>query len=272
MRLALVQTRPELGERTANLDAMAQLVENVEAEIYCFPELCTTGYAMDERDRFLDLSEKPGGTAGLDFFAELARHRNAAVVAGLPLLEEGRLYNAAGLFRPGEDAVFYRKLHLFAREKAVFDAGDRAPGLWEFRGLRLGMMICFDWVFPEVARLMAMAGADLILHPSNLVTPYCQRAMFARAVENAVFIATVNRVGEERYPDGTALRFTGASQLVGNRGDVHLSLPAEGEAAAVADLDFRAARDKWLTEHNHLMRDRRSEFFGPLAAGDGHAS
>ena len=124
---------------------------------------------------------------------------------------------------------------------------------------RLGLKICFDWVFPEVVRLMALEGVDLVLHPSNLVTPYCQRAMFARAVENSVFIATVNRVGAEAYADGPRLEFTGASQLMGHRGETLLQLPAGEVAAAVVDFAPRLARDKWLTDHNHLLEDRRED-------------
>jgi len=265
MRLALVQTRPELGKVDENLAAMGELVESLETDVLCFPELCSSGYAIDDRNRFLDLAEDGGGGPATNFFAELAERKDAAVVAGFPFRDGGRLFNVSGLFRPGEQPVLYRKLHLFAREKDVFDPGDRPPPVVEFRGARLGMMICFDWVFPEVGRLLALAGADLILHPSNLVTPYCQRAMFARAVENGVFIATVNRVGGESYPDGTHLEFTGGSQLMGHRGDLLQELPPREIAAAVVDLDPRAARDKWLTPSNHLLKDRRVEFFPPLA-------
>ncbi len=264
MRLALVQTHPVLGDKAQNLADMAKAVESLEADLFCFPELCTTGYAIAERDRFLALAESTDSGDGLDFFRELSERKDAAVVAGFPLRDGAHLFNAAVLLRPGEAPVFYRKLHLFSREKQVFDAGDRPPPVVEFRGARLGLKICFDWVFPEVVRLMALEGADLILHPSNLVTPYCQRSMFARSVENSVFIATVNRVGAEAYEDGPSLDFTGSSQLMGHRGELLLELPAGEVAAAVVDFDPRLARDKWLTDHNHLLEDRRSEFFGPL--------
>ncbi len=265
MRLALVQTHPVLGNKAKNLKGMAKATESLEADLFCFPELCTTGYAMAERDQILDLAEEPDRGEGLDFFRDLSERKNAAVVAGFPLRDGTRLFNASVLLRPGEEPVFYRKLHLFAREKQVFDAGDRPPPITDFRGWRLGMMICFDWVFPEVVRLMALEGVDLVLHPSNLVTPYCQKSMFARAVENAVYIATVNRVGAEAYADGPSLDFTGASQLMGHRGDLLLALPSGEVAAAVVDFDPKLARDKWLTDHNHLLNDRRVEFFGPLA-------
>jgi predicted amidohydrolase len=269
MLLALVQTHPVLGERLSNLEGLAETVQSVEADLYCFPELCTTGYAIDKRQTFLDLAEESDSSPGMKFFRKLSEEKNAAVMAGFPLREGGNLFNASGLFRPGKEPIIYRKLHLFAREKQIFDPGGRLPEVVEFRGVRLGMMICFDWIFPEMGRLLALAGADLILHPSNLVTPYCQKAMFARAVENSVFIATVNRVGTEIYSDGQSLSFTGGTQLMGHRGEVLLELPAEGIAAAVVDFDPRVARDKWLTHHNHVLEDRRSELFDPLCEDSG---
>lgn len=70
MRLALVQSQPGLADRTSNLAALAELVESVEADIYCFPELCTTGYAIDDRNRFLNLAEKEDGSEGMEQFAQ----------------------------------------------------------------------------------------------------------------------------------------------------------------------------------------------------------
>jgi len=71
------------------------------------------------------------------------------------------------------------------------------------------MMICFDWFFPESARTLALKGAQLILHPSNLVMPYCQDAMITRSIENRVFSITSNRIGREG-----GYNFTGKSQIV----------------------------------------------------------
>jgi len=270
MRLALIQTSPRLGRRESNLAAIEEAIGSVEADVFCLPELCTSGYAYDSKEAFLELAEGRSLHPGMDYFQELSQRKGAAVIAGFPYGEEGRLFNASGLFRPGVEPMLYRKLHLFARERRVFEPGDRPPEVAEFKGARLGMMICFDWLFPEVARLLTLAGADVIVHPSNLVTPYCQRAMFARALENSVFIATANRVGTESYPDGAALRFTGGSQVMGHRGDTLLELPSDGISAAVVEFEPRLARDKWITPRNHILKDRRTEFFGPLCGLSDH--
>ncbi len=132
-------------------------------------------------------------------------------------------------------------------------------------------MICFDWVFPELARCLALAGADLLAHPANLVLPgLAQAAMVTRAIENGVFAATANRVGEERFPAAPEpLRFTGSSQLLDPRGRALLALDATETRCAVAAIAPAAARDKRLTTRNHLFADRRPDCYPGLL--DEHA-
>ena len=90
---------------------------------------------------------------------------------------------------PAGKTYIYRKIHLFDREKTIFDAGP--PQFETFRAsTRLGVMICFDWVFPEACRVLALQGANIVLHPSNLVRPYCQSAMTTRCIETGIFAIT----------------------------------------------------------------------------------
>ncbi len=261
LRIALVQTRPRLGERSANLAAIAAAARSANAELYVLPELATSGYALADRKQALALAERPEGSEGLRRLQELCEERNAAMAVGLPLAEGDGLFNAAALLRPGLPAVFYRKLHLFDREPEIFDPGPDPPAVFEWRGVRLGLMICFDWLFPETTRLLALAGADLIVHPSNLVLSHCQEAMRVRAIENGVFTVTVNRVGEERYPDGERLGFTGCSQATDPDGKRTLALPADEEAVGVISIEPARSRDKRITARNHLLGDRRPSLY-----------
>jgi predicted amidohydrolase len=130
------------------------------------------------------------------------------------------------------------------------------------------MMICFDWVFPEAARTLVLRGAQILAHPSNLVLPgFCQAAMRTRCLENGVFAVTANRWGEDRRPHGK-LRFTGLSQVTGPRGEVLARGPAARTALKVVAIDAGRTRGKSLTARNHLLRDRRPEFYAPdWAAG-----
>jgi predicted amidohydrolase len=126
-------------------------------------------------------------------------------------------------------------------------------------------MICFDWRFPEMARLLALEGADLIAHPANLVHPYCQDAMITRSLENAVFTITSSRTGSERV-EGTAIRFAGRSQIVSPRGERLAQAGPEEECVRTAEIDPTAARDKRVTERNDLLLDRRPDLYGAALA------
>ena len=106
-------------------------------------------------------------------------------------------YNTCVLSFGGEIKARYRKVHLFDREKELFTPGDLPFDVYDLRGVKVGMMICFDWVFPEAMRALALKGAQIVCHPSNLVLPYCPRAMITRCIENGVYAITTNRVGNE---------------------------------------------------------------------------
>src|SRR5262249_54262145 len=111
-----------------------------------------------------------------------------------------------------------------------------------------------------------LGGARIVLHPSNLVLPYCQNAMPTRCLENRVFAVTCNRVGTEKRA-GASLRFTGASQVVDCRGRVLVRARATGEALAIVDIDPRDAADKHVTARNNLFSDRRPALYGALTRG-----
>lgn len=150
----------------------------------------------------------------------------------------------------------YRKVHLFNREKRYFKPGNQGFKVFDHQGTTMGMMICFDWLFPEAARSLALQGAQVILHPANLVLPYCQQAMFARALENRVFIVTVNRIGTE-IAGKESNTFTGQSQIVSPRGDFLVRMGQDREQVEQVDIDPSEALDKNITPFNHVVEDRR---------------
>ncbi|MBD3167349.1 beta-ureidopropionase, partial [bacterium] len=121
----------------------------------------------------------------------------------------------------------------------------------------------FDWVYPETARLLAMEGAQIIAHPSNLVLQYCQQAMFARSVENRVFTITSNRIGTEDRAE-RVLTFTGASQVMNPRGERLIDAPTDSEHIGLAKVNPFDADDKKMTDYNHLFAGRRTDVYGPL--------
>jgi Predicted amidohydrolase len=114
----------------------------------------------------------------------------------------------------------YRKIHLFDTEKNCFEKGDLPLKVFNIGSARVGVMICFDWRFPETARTLALSGADLIAHPSNLVLPHCPQSIITRCLENRIFIVTANRVGTEKRTPNNSLNFIGQSQVVDPDGNI----------------------------------------------------
>jgi len=119
-----------------------------------------------------------------------------------------------------------------------------------------GIVICFDWLFPEVARTFTMKGAQLIAHPSNLVLPYCPDAMVTRCLENRVFAATANRIGTE---DRRSYKFTfiGKSEIVSHNGEILTRLPSNDIAIEVGDVNLSEASNKRINEYNDIFEDRK---------------
>jgi len=261
-RLAALQTRPAFGEVDANLSEIETRVADLRADLLVLPEFAATGYSFRDRAEARSLAETWPRGPSLERFRALSAATGGVVVAGYAEREGERLYNAAAIFAAGRPLRSYRKVHLFGFERECFDPGDRGFFVVEHEGLRVGTMICFDWIFPEAARTLALAGADVLAHPSNLVLPgWCQQAMRVRALENRVFAVTANRFGVEERPPRPRLAFTGESQVVGPEGRARSGAPAQGEALLVIDVDVAEARTKVIPSGNDLFRERRPEAY-----------
>lgn len=139
-------------------------------------------------------------------------------------------------------------------EKNIFDAGDIDLEVIDYMGIKLGMLVCFDWMFPEAWRKLALQGAELILHPSNLVLPYAQSVIPSYALVNRLYIATANRVGKEKE-----LTFTGQSVIAGTKGEILAKATEESEEILMVDIDPKLARDKMITPVNDAFKDRRTD-------------
>jgi predicted amidohydrolase len=122
-------------------------------------------------------------------------------------------------------------------------------------------MICFDWYYPESARALALQGADIICHPSNLVLPNCPDSMPVRCLENRVFAVTCNRIGTEARGGKNALTYIGQSEIVGPRGTILHRAPRDRDDLTVLGIDPAEARNKSLNRYNDLLRDRRTELY-----------
>ncbi|MBM4161616.1 MAG: acyltransferase [Ignavibacteria bacterium] len=256
MRLAIVQTNPVFGEVELNVRSALNLMRSTPADLYVLPELFNTGYNFIDGVEVSRLAESTSGPT-FQSVAEFARDQACHVVYGFAE-SAGRIYNSAALVGPGGFMGLYRKVHLFDREHLFFTPGDLGFRVFNLPFGNVGLMICFDWIYPEAARTLALKGAHLIVHPSNLVLPYCPDAMVTRCVENRVFAATADRVGREDR-GGVDLRFIGKSEIVSPRGEILGRLGADEVGILVMGLDLHEADFKKLTGYNDLLVDRRPE-------------
>ncbi len=263
MRLAFVQFSPSFGKVSENISQALTLADGVEADLYVFPELFASGYQFKDREELKELAEPATGGPTVERLAEWCRRRGAFACAGIPEADGDALYNSAVLMGPDGLRGVYRKVHLFWREKDLFDAArEDAFEVYDVGLARVGMMICFDWIFPEVVRILALRGAQIVLHPANLVLPDCPAAMVTRCLENRVFAVTANRTGiEDRWDE--AMTFIGQSQIVNPRGEVLLRLEDEGAAVSI-DVNPAEADDKFVTPQNDVFADRRVDLYSEL--------
>jgi predicted amidohydrolase len=259
-KVGYFQFNPRFGDLDANRDTVQKALEPVEADLVVLPELPFTGYSFKNRRELASMAEDPARSETFDLLAGICRRKRMYIVTGFAEKDGSRMFNASLLIGPRGLIHTYRKIHLFNEEKRYFDPGDLRLGINTVRSVRVGMMICFDWVFPEVARTLTLEGTELLCHPSNLVLDYCQKSMLTRCLENGIFAVTTNRFGLEKRPHGS-VRFTGGSQVVGPRGQLLARAAAQRKQLTVVEIDPKESKNKSLTERNHLLRDRRPEFY-----------
>lgn len=260
MRAGFLQFTPAWGDKEANLGRLRALLSQARADLIVLPELCTTGYQLARHEAERLAEPFPGG-ATCQTLEAIAREQDLFLVAGVAERAGDLLFNSAVLVGPRGHVATYRKTHLFGREPEAFAPGDTGFRVHEVRGVRVGLMVCFDWAFPEAARTLALAGAQVLAHPSNLVLPYCQQAMPVRCLENGVFAITANRGGTEHRPPAEPLCFSGRSLVAGPRGELLASAADDRDCLTLIDLDTDRAFDKRLTPFNDLLGDRRPALY-----------
>jgi predicted amidohydrolase len=261
MKIGFLQFAPVFGDVKRNLDQIAARLERAESEVIVLPELFATGYQFVSQEEVHQLSEPvpDGGTTKR--LLDLARARRMTIVAGLPERSGRRYFNSAVVVGPSGFIGCYRKTHLFFEETLFFTPGDTGFLVWDIGPAKLGVMVCFDWFYPEAARTLALRGADVIAHPSNLVLPHCPDAMVTRCLENRVFSVTANRTGTEARGGKDALTFVGQSEIVTPRGKILHRASHDQDELTIVEIDPAQARDKQLNAYNDLLRDRRSSTY-----------
>jgi predicted amidohydrolase len=256
VRVAVVQTNPIFGEVKKNIRDALDLMETAKADLYVLPELFNTGYNFTEQSEVKALAEPADGLTFITL-SKWAKKQACYIVYGFAECAD-KIFNSSALVSSEGLIGVYQKVHLFYRENLFFAPGNLGFPVFDLPIGKVGMMVCFDWLYPESTRSLALKGAQLIAHPSNLVLPYCPDGMITRALENKVFTATADRVGEENR-GGIDLKFIGTSEIIAPNGKILCRLGASESSIAVADIDLSLADKKQINEYNHILKGRRPD-------------
>jgi len=250
MRVGFIQMSPEFLGVEENVDRALRLLARCKADLMALPELFNTGYNFSSRRQIEKVAERiPSGYTSQKLL-EVSRDRNMTIVAGLAERRGTSFYNSAIVARRGR-AFTYRKVHLFFKEKKFFKPGQEFKVFGD-----IGVMICFDWFFPESVRTLMLRGAKMIAHPSNLVLPHCPDAMKIRCIENRVFAVTADRIGSER-----GLKYIGRSEIVDPNGRILYRASSSREEVVTREIDLREAADKTVTSLNDVVLDRKPKAY-----------
>lgn len=261
MKVGLYQYAPVFGDIKSNLDRVATQIASLQCDLLVLPEFAMTGYQFISKDEVLSLAEPVPDGPTTSRLADLARSGNMYLVAGLPERRGDQLFNSAVLVGPQGFVGVYRKTHLFFEETLFFSPGDTGFPVWDIGLARLGILICFDWYYPESARTLALKGADILCHPSNLILPHCPDAMVTRCLENRVYAITANRIGQEERGGKPPLRFIGKSEIVTPLGEVLHRASDDHPELLLCEIDVQEARRKSLNMYNDLWKDRQPHWY-----------
>jgi predicted amidohydrolase len=259
MRVGYIQNSPVFGEKERNFDEIRSLIKGIRADLLVLPELFATGYAFTSNREVKELAETSHGITSA-FLKEISEMTGAAVIAGFAETDKKVIYNSSMIVCNREVIGTYRKIHLFYKENLWFSPGNKPLKVYTINGVRIGVMICFDWIFPEVCRTLTLKGAQVVAHPSNLVLPYCQDAMVTRCIENRIFAITANRIGTETRGDDD-FTFTGASQITSPEGKILDSAPENANHLSVVEIEETDSDNKMVNRYNNLINDRRPRFY-----------
>jgi predicted amidohydrolase len=266
MKAGFYQFAPVFGKKDENIKKVLSVLSDTEADLIVLPEFFATGYQFISKNEVAELSEPVPEGYTTQLLSEWSRQKGIYVAAGLAEKDSDRFFNSAVLVGPEGFIGVYRKTHLFFEEKLFFSPGDTGFRVWDTEIGRVGIMICFDWFFPESMRVLALMGAEIIAHPANLVLPYCPAAMPVRCLENRVYGITANRIGEENRKEGQSLRFIGQSLISSPEGEVLVKAPESEEVLLLADINPELARNKSLTALNNVFNDRRPQMYSDITA------
>ena len=254
-KTAIIQFAPVLGDIKLNTEFIRGKIEKLSSsDLVILPELASTGYNFSDADMANGLAEDPLKSNYVDMLTAFANSNNQYIITGFNEKSVDCIYNSSLLIGPKGLVGVYRKMHLFMNEKNFFRPGDSGLDVFDTGFCRLGMQICFDYLFPEPWRILAEKRAEVIVHPSNLLTQNAMKALPGIALMNKIFIITSNRIGTEGE-----LTFNGSTMILDPGGDVLIKASIDKTEVVQYEIDPLLAHDKMITSMNHVFDDRRPE-------------
>ena len=261
MRVAVYQCPPLPLDPVANPHRLHQVaMEAKGADLLVLPEMFITGYNIGA-EAVSTLAEVYNGEWAQQI-GRIAKAAGLAIVYGYPeRTADGHIYNAVQLIDAhGERLCNYRKSHLFGDlDRSMFSPGEAELPVVELNGWKLGFLICYDLEFPENARRLALAGAELIVVPTANMIPFdfvADVTVRARAFENQCYVAYANYCGHEGD-----IQYCGQSSVAAPDGS-RIALAGLDEALIVGELDRQLMNDS--RQANRYLSDRRPELYGAL--------
>lgn len=277
---------PDAAENRRTAETMVRRAAADGAQIILLPELFENPYFCQER-RYAsyDLATTPAENPAIQQLRRVAAELNVVLPVSFYEKAGNVLYNSVAIIdADGTVLGIYRKTHIpddhFYQEKFYFTPGDTGFKVWNTRYAKIGVGICWDQWFPEAARCMALAGAELLFYPTAIGSepilevdsaPHWQRCMQGHAAANLMPVIAANRIGtetitpdEENQQQSSALSFYGTSFLTDCTGAVMQQLGRDeaGIVMQTYDLDEMAEmRMSW-----GVFRDRRPEYYGAISS------
>jgi len=266
-QIALVQMPPRLGDKAHNLEIIERAIKSTEAEVLVFAEMFLTGYTL--RDKFSEMAEDLDGPS-IRRLQELVKDNDKWLIVGMPEKDPehtGLLFNSAAVVGPENEPDTYRKMVLANfgpfEEDIYFARGNKMP-IFNTPVGKIGVEICFDLFFPEISKVYALEGADIIccISASPSVTrEYFEKIMLARAIENTTFVAYCNLIGTEQN-----MTFWGGNALIGPRGNVKAGGKPFVEGLVKAEIDLSEL--EVARQFRPTIRETRQDIMEQMAEFD----
>jgi len=263
MKLALISARPTIANKTKNLRTMENYIKKSKADIYIFGEYFLSGDRC--KDEFRDLAEQLDGPS-IQHLKKIAKDKHCYIVFGMPCKDstvDGLIYNASVLIHPNGTVDAYKKWFLPNagpfEDKIFFDQGEELRVFTTALG-KIGLLICYDLNFPELAKALTLQGADLLICISASPTTtqkYFETLLPARALENTVFIAYVNLAGNQED-----LVYWAGSQVYDPLGNLLVKAPYFKESIITCEVNLKILEP--ARARRPVLRDIRPEIYQDL--------